>query len=99
MGVQRVLQVSLVAAIATALSMVTIDEPLARWLATREVHAGLWNGAIAILEYPLGIEPWKWTGICVLVAGSLVTLLVMQLRSYAAVVLIVTITHLLSRNA
>lgn len=83
----------------TAVSVLAIDQPLARWLATREVHAGVWNEAIAILEYPLGIEPWKWTGICVLVAGSLITLLVPRLRAYASVFLIVTLTHLLARNA
>ena len=96
---QRLLQVALVCAILTALCIVTIDQPLARWLATREMHPAIWNRAIAILEYPLGIEPWKWTGICVLVAGSIVTLLVPKLRSAAAIFLVVTLTHLLARNA
>ena len=67
----RLLHVALLAASLTALSIVTIDQPLARWLATREVHADVWNQVIAILEYPLGIEPWKWTGICVLVGMPL----------------------------
>ncbi len=95
----RLLHVVLLSASLTALSIVTIDQPLARWLATREVHADAWNQTIAIFEYPLGIEPWKWTGICVLVAASLATLLVPRLRSYASVILIVTLTHLLARNA
>ena len=86
-------------AILTALCIVTIDQPLARWLATRDTWPHVWNETIGVLEYPLGIVPWKWTGICVLVAGSLVTLLVTRLRSYAAVFLIITLTHLLSRHA
>lgn len=96
---RRLLEVALVSAILTALCIVTIDQPLARWLATRDTSPALWNETIGVLEYPLGIVPWKWTGICVLVAGSLVTLLVTRLRSYAAVFLIVTLTHLLSRHA
>src|SRR5262245_18873480 len=88
-----------VSAALTALCIVTIDQPLARWLATRETYPDVWNQAIAVLEYPLGIEPWKWTGICVLGAASLATLLVARLRPYAAVILIVTLTHLFARNA
>jgi membrane-associated phospholipid phosphatase len=97
--VQRLLQVALVSAILTALCIVTIDQPLARWLATRETYPDVWNQIIAILEYPLGIEPWKWTGICVLVAGSLATLLVPRLRPAASIVLMLALTHLLARNA
>jgi undecaprenyl-diphosphatase len=97
--VQRLLQVSLVTAALTALCIVTIDQPLARWLATRETYPDVWNQIIAVLEYPLGIEPWKWTGICVLVAASIVTLAVPRLRSYAAIVLVITLTHLLARHA
>jgi membrane-associated phospholipid phosphatase len=96
---QRLLPVALVSAILTALCIVAIDQPLARWLATRETYPDVWNEVLAILEYPLGIEPWKWTGICVLVAGCIVTLAVSRLRSYAAVFLAVTLTHLLSRHA
>jgi len=88
-----------VSAILTALCIVTIDQPLARWLATRDTWPHVWNETIGVLEYPLGIVPWKWTGICVLVAGSLVTLVVTRLRCYAAVCLIITLTHLLSRHA
>src|SRR6185503_5144895 len=87
------------AALVTALCIVTIDQPLARWLATRETYPDAWNQVIAVLEYPLGIVPWKWSGICVLGAASLATLLVARLRPYAAVFLVVTLTHLFSRNA
>ncbi|HEY5950764.1 MAG TPA: phosphatase PAP2 family protein [Kofleriaceae bacterium] len=96
---QRLLPVAAVCAIVTALCIATIDQPLARWLATREVYPRVWNQTIAILEYPLGIEPWKWTGICALVAASIITLLVTRLRPYAAIFLVITLTHLLSRHA
>ena len=87
------------AALVTALCIVTIDQPIARWLATRETYPDAWNQIIAVLEYPLGIEPWKWTGICVLVAASLATLLIARLRPHAPIILIVTLTHLFARNA
>lgn len=96
---RRLLEVALVSAILAALSIVVFDQPLARWIATRDTYPALWNDTIAVLEYPLGIVPWKWTGICVLVAGSLVTLAVTRLRPYAAVFSIVTLTHLLARHA
>jgi membrane-associated phospholipid phosphatase len=98
-SVRRLLEVAAVSTIVTALCIVTIDQPLARWLATRETYPDVWNQIIAVLEYPLGIEPWKWTGICVLVAASLATLLVARLRPYAAVFLVITLTHLFARNA
>jgi membrane-associated phospholipid phosphatase len=97
--VQRLLPVALVSAIVTALCIVAIDQPLARWLATRETHPDVWNQIISYLEYPLGIEPWKWTGICVLVAASIITLAVPRLRSYAAIFLVITLTHVLARHA
>ena len=96
---RRCLDVALVCAICTALCIVTIDQPLARWIATRDTWPHVWNDTIGVLEYPLGIVPWPWTGICVLVAGSLVTLLVARLRCYASIFLIITLTHLLSRHA
>jgi membrane-associated phospholipid phosphatase len=97
-AVQRLLYVALVSAILTALCIVTIDQPFARWLATRETYPALWNETIGYLEYPLGIEPWRWAGITVLVAGCVITLAVARLRPYAAVFLIVTLTHVLSRH-
>lgn len=96
---RRLLEVALVSATVAALSIVVLDQPLARWLATRDTYPALWNETIAILEYPLGIVPWKWAGLCVLVAGSLVTPVVTRLRPYTAVFWIVTLTHLLARHA
>jgi membrane-associated phospholipid phosphatase len=90
--------VAIATAIVTAVCIVTIDEPLARWLATRDTWQTMWNRGIAWLEYPLGIEPWKWTGVCVLGVGSLASLLVPRMRSHAPAWLLVTLTHLLARN-
>ncbi len=95
----RLLQLSLLAAIATAACILTIDRPLAQWVGGHDTVPDVWNQIIAWLEYPLGIEPWKWTGVCVLVAGSLVTLGVSRLRPAAAAFLAVTLTHLLCRHA
>ncbi|HEU4611386.1 MAG TPA: phosphatase PAP2 family protein [Kofleriaceae bacterium] len=95
----RLLWLSLVAALATALCIAVVDQPLAHWVAARDTHPDAWNQIIALLEYPLGIEPWRWTGICVLVAGCLVTLSVPRLRPAAAAFLAVTLTHLLCRHA
>ena len=63
-----------IAAAGAALSVLCIallDQPFARFIATHETWPIVWHRGIAWLEYPLGIEPWPWTGICVLVAGSL----------------------------
>lgn len=95
----RLLWVFVLATIATVLCIAAIDQPLARWVAAHDTHPDAWNQIIALLEYPLGIEPWRWTGICVLVAGSLVTLSVPRLRPGAAAFLAVTLAHLSCRHA
>lgn len=87
-----------VCAVLTALCIVTIDEPFARWIATRETYPAFWNNAISYLEYPLGIEPYKWTGVDVLVGASLVTLIVPRLRRHAHIWLFLALSHLLGRN-
>lgn len=95
---QRLLPVALVCAVLTALCIVTIDQPLARWIATRETHPDVWNQIIAYLEYPLGIEPYKWTGVWILVGGSILTLAITKLRPAAFGFLLVAAVHLLDRN-
>jgi membrane-associated phospholipid phosphatase len=89
---------TLIATILTILCIVTIDQPFARWLATRETYASVWNNGIAWLEVPLGIEPYKWTGVWVLCIGCAATLFVPRLRRHAHAFLLVTIVHLLARN-
>jgi membrane-associated phospholipid phosphatase len=82
----------------TVIAIFTIDEPLARWIAAHDTHARIWNQGIAWLEVPLGIEPWKWTGVVVLVAGSIATLAIPRLRPAAHAFVLVTLVHLFDRN-
>ena len=90
-----------IAAIATLLTIVcilAIDEPFARWIATRETYPRFWNEVIHYLEYPLGIEPYKWTGIWILVGGWVLALAITPLRPAAFAFLLVASTHVLDRN-
>ena len=89
----------MISAVLTVLCILALDEPFARWLATRETCPPLWNEPIGVLEYAIAIEPNKWIGIYLLVIGSIATLFMRELRAYAGVVVLVTLTHLLARNA
>ena len=62
------LPITAVTTVLMLICIVAIDEPFARWIATRETYPRFWNETIAYLEYPLGIEPYKWTGVWILVA-------------------------------
>lgn len=81
-----------------ALSMVALDAPVARWIATRQTYPALWDGAIALLEYPIGIAPYPWTGAWLLAAGAVATLAIDRLRPAAFAWLAVTLVHLVGRN-
>jgi undecaprenyl-diphosphatase len=96
--VRSLLVTAAVCAVLTGLCIVTIDQPFARWIATRETYPAFWNTVIAYLEYPLGITPYKWAGVDVLVGASLVTLVVPRLRSHAHLWLLLALSHLLGRN-
>ncbi len=80
------------------LCIVLLDEPFARWIATHETYPRFWNETIGYLEYPLGIEPYKWTGVWILVGGSILTLAITKLRPAAFGFLLVAAVHLLDRN-
>ncbi|MBV8760284.1 MAG: hypothetical protein JO257_23535, partial [Deltaproteobacteria bacterium] len=45
--------------------------PLARWLAVYDTHPHAWEKAVHMLEYAIGLEPWKWLGVCVLAGGAI----------------------------
>lgn len=94
----RLLPSALVATVLTLLCIFALDQPFARWLATRETWPELWNEGIGLLEYPLGIEPYKWTGVWILCTGTALTLFVRRLRPYAYAFALITIVHLLTRN-
>jgi membrane-associated phospholipid phosphatase len=80
----------------TLVCALTLDEPFARWIASHETHPSFWNEAIAYLEYPLGIEPYKWTGVWILCIGSIGSLLFWRKQAHGW--LLVTLVHLLGRN-
>jgi len=93
---RSLLVIAAVSAALTALAIVTIDEPIARWLFTRDTWPALWNDGIGALEYAGGLEPWKWLGITVLVAGVVVsTALQRGQRAW----MLVALVHLLTRTA
>jgi membrane-associated phospholipid phosphatase len=69
--VRRIALASAIFAALAGLAIATIDQPLARWLATREMWPRLWDGGIAALEYATGLEPWKWLGVAVLGAAAI----------------------------
>lgn len=87
-----------VAGVLAALCIVTIDQPVARWIATRETYPDTWNTIIGYLEYPLGIEPNKWIGVYVVCGGALLTLVVARLRKHAHFWSLLALSHLLGRN-
>jgi undecaprenyl-diphosphatase len=89
------------AAVATGLTIlciIVVDEPVARWLATRDAWPAMWAQILRVLEYPLGIEPYKWIGVYVMVAGALASLLVPRLRFMASAWVLVALVHLIGRN-
>jgi len=95
-ALRTLLSIAIAAAVLTALCIVTIDQPVARFIATHETWPGFWQRGISWLEYPLGIEPWPWTGICVLVAGTLIAM--WRGHPHARTWLLVTLVHVLARN-
>lgn len=95
---KALLYTAAIAGVLAALCIVTIDQPFARWMATRETYPDFWNTTIHYLEYLVGLEPDKWVGVYVTVAGALVTLVVGPLRKYAHLWSLLALSHLLGRN-
>jgi len=94
----RLLPITAIATLLTIVCALALDEPFARYIATHETYPRVWNEIIHYLEYPLGIEPYKWTGIWILVGGSILTLAITPLRPAAFAFLLVASTHVLDRN-
>ena len=94
--VRRLWIAAAISALITAIAIVTIDQPLARWLYTVDAHASVWDAGIGVLEYAAGLEPWKWLGICALAGGAVIaTIIGRGQRAWMFVALV----HLLERNA
>jgi membrane-associated phospholipid phosphatase len=93
----RLLPLAAACAIVTALGIAFVDAPVARWLATRD-PTGVWDAGVMGIEYAIGIEPWKWLGVTILVAGVIGALVVPRFHAAAPAWLFVASTHLVSRN-
>jgi len=91
------LRVAAVATIATVVSIALLDEPIAGIGVHREPWP-IWDAVIAVGEYAIGIEPWKWLGVCVLAAGVIATRVVPRWHAHAIAWLFVAASHLLARN-
>lgn len=83
-------------ALLTPLCIAVVDAPVAHWVAAHETHGDTFSAILHVLEYAIGLEPWRWIGVCVLVAGVLATQLVW--RAHRAIWLLVASTHLLATN-
>lgn len=86
---------ALILTLLTLACIAAVDQPLARWLATRETYPHAWEQAVHVLEYAIGLEPWKWLGVCVLVGGAVVALVI---RRGVVPWVAVALSHLLARN-
>jgi membrane-associated phospholipid phosphatase len=86
------------AALVTGLCFVTVDQPLARWLAQFEPHP-IWDRVVAILEWTVGLPIWKLLSAVVVVAGMLAAVIVPRWRVHAPAWMFVAGTHLASRLA
>lgn len=93
----QLLGLAIASALAALIAIVFVDEPVARWVASG-APSGLWSGAVRVLEYPAGIEPWKWTAPTVLVAGVGLSLVVERWRHASRAWMYVAVVYLLSRN-
>jgi membrane-associated phospholipid phosphatase len=84
-------------ALLAAACAVTIDLPLARWIAQWEPWP-IWDRGIAALEYAGGIEPWPWTALVVLATGAAACFARPAWRAAAPAWLYIGATSLLVRN-
>ena len=93
----RLLAIAATCTLATALCIALVDAPVARWLATRD-PGPWWDRGVAAIEYVIGIEPWKWLGVTILVAGVIGSLAIPRFHRAAPAWLFVASTHLFARN-
>ena len=88
--------IAIASAALTALSIVTIDRPIARVLAQYE-PAAFWNRGTDIVEYVLGLPLWLFASPVLLVAGMLVVMIVPRWRHHARTWIVVAGTHVVCR--
>ncbi|HVK84356.1 MAG TPA: phosphatase PAP2 family protein, partial [Kofleriaceae bacterium] len=85
-------------AVAAAISMLLIDQPLARWIAGYE-PLGFWDSGIAALEWGILLPVFKWALAILFVAGMIACVAVPSLRRFAPAWMFLAASHLLSRIA
>lgn len=107
-----VLKAGVAFAVATALAILVLDAPLARWLAQWE-PASFWGKLLTILEWPAGLQldkrvyligpielnATRWAYALGLGAVTLISLVVPRFRPAARAWAFVFFTHLLARLA
>jgi membrane-associated phospholipid phosphatase len=89
-------RLALALAAAAVLCILFVDQPVAHWVATHDVHANVWSAVLHVFEFPVGIEPWPYLGAAVLTAGVIATQL--RWKPYARAWLFIAATHLVARN-
>lgn len=87
-----------IAAVVSALCILALDAPVARWLWGYE-RLGFWDPAIEVLEWTIGLPLFKWTSGLVLALGMVVTAAVPRWRWQAPAWMLLTATHVLARIA
>jgi membrane-associated phospholipid phosphatase len=85
-----------ISALLTALSIVTIDQPLARMLGGYVQH-GFWDKGIEVLEWTLGLPFFKLFAPVVLVVAMLVAMAVPRFRVHAPALMVIAGTHVICR--
>lgn len=88
-------RLALYLAAAAALCVVAVDVPVAHWVAAHETHPAAWTAVLHVLEYVIGIAPWRYLGVTVLVTGTIASLV---WRRGQLGWITVTFTHLLALN-
>lgn len=92
------LAVAAVTAALTAISIVTIDQPLARWIAKYEPLA-IWDYILTVLEWGLGLPLIPWTSGIALAVVMIVTVATPKWRHRAPVWMFLAASHILGRIA
>ncbi len=87
-----------VTAALSGIAIVTVDQPLARWLAGYQPLA-IWDHVMGALEWAVGLQLIPWTSGIVLVLAMIVTMAVPRWRHEAPAWMLVAAVHLLSRIA
>jgi membrane-associated phospholipid phosphatase len=83
---------------AMVFSFALLDAPLAACVQVHDTHPAIWNQILALLEYAMGIEPWRWLGTTVLVAGTVISRAVPRWHGAAKKWLLVTLAHFIASN-